>query len=111
MAGAFDALYDNTVIDYKITAIKNTPAGLYDSQLDFYALAIHELTGAESVNTVIAFLRECEFIEKTISGSGFDDIKKRVLSFAESGAGTEYGANTHNCNICPFKKGCAKHEG
>ena len=110
MAGAFDALCDNTVIDYKITAIKNTPAGLYDSQLDFYALAIHELTGAESVNTVIAFLRECEFIEKTISGSGFDDIKKRVLSFAESGAGTEYGANTHNCKICPFKKGCAKRE-
>ncbi len=111
MAGAFDALYGNTVIDYKITAIKNTPAGLYDSQLDFYALAIHELTGAESVNTVIAFLRECEFIEKTIAGSEFDDIRQRVLDFAESGAGSIYNANIHNCKICPFKKGCAKYAG
>ena len=111
MAGAFDAYYRDgdlyNVIDYKITAIDRTPAGLYESQLDFYALAIHELTGAEQVNSIIAFLREGEFRERLCTD--FDSIKQRVLSFSESGAGRDFNANVKNCKICPFKKGCVRY--
>lgn len=115
MAGAFDAYYNDgsiyNVIDYKITAIDKAPSGLYDSQLDFYALAIHELTGAKQVNNIIAFLREGEFRERLCTLSDFEAVKKRVLSFAESGAGSEFHANVNNCRICPFKKGCVRYAG
>ena len=111
MAGAFDAYYRDgdlyNVIDYKITAIDRTPAGLYESQLDFYALAIHELTGSEQVNNIIAFLREGEFTQRLCTD--FESIKQRVLSFAESGAGSEFNANVKNCEICPFKKGSVRY--
>lgn len=111
LAGAIDAIYSDEnfyhIIDYKITLSDKAPPGLYESQLDFYALAIHELTGHESIKTCIAFLREAE--QHEYSYKNFDDIRSRVLHFAENGACGPYNANVKNCGLCPFRKGCVKN--
>ena len=108
LAGAIDALYGNTIIDYKITSIDNAPSGLYEAQLEFYALAVHMMTGAERVNTCIAFLREGR--QEVREHSGFEAIRERVISAAETCASGSYNPNYNNCGICPFKKGCVYGE-
>ena len=105
LAGAIDALYGNNVVDYKITSIDNTPEGLYESQLEFYALAVHDLTGAEKVNTCIAFLREGR--QEYREHSDFEAIRERVTEAAEICASGPYTPSINNCKICPFRKGCA----
>ena len=96
-----------TIIDYKITEHENTPPGLYESQLDFYALVIHELTGADSVKTVIAFLREGMTAERVITD--FEAIRERVSHAAEICASGPYMPNNQHCGLCPFKKGCVNY--
>ena len=109
LAGAIDALYGNSIIDYKITRINDAPPGLYESQLEFYALAVHELTGADEVNTCIAFLREGQFVGNAYSD--FSGIRERVIHAAECCASGSYEANVKNCALCPFKKGCVNNAG
>ena len=109
LAGAIDAVSGSNIIDYKITSVDKTPPGLYESQLDFYAFALHALTKAESVNTSIAFLREGTVESRTISA--FDVIRERVETAArECGCG-KYEPELRHCGLCPFKKGCAYYEG
>ena len=105
LAGAIDAIYENNLIDYKITAIDNAPSGLYESQLDFYALVAHELTGHEEIKTTTAFLREGIFKERVCKN--FDEIKSRVLTAAENCASGILKPQLEHCAACPFKKGCA----
>lgn len=109
LAGSIDALFDNNIIDYKITSIDRTPKGLYESQLDFYALIIHELTGVESVKATIAFLREGTATERVITD--FASIRERVSNAAEICATGPYTPNHEHCMICPFKKGCVNYAG
>ena len=107
LAGSIDAFYDNTIIDYKTTEYDKNPSGMYDSQLDFYALVAHELTGADSVNTQIVFLREGRTEERVITD--FDAVRERVKSAARICALGPYVPRHENCGLCPFKKGCAKY--
>ena len=109
LAGSIDAWYDNNVVDYKITSVDNAPQKLYEAQLEFYAYIIHELTGAENVNTCTVFLREGKFFEETYNN--FEDIKTRISNAAEICASGPYQANLNNCASCPFKKGCVKNAG
>ena len=104
LAGAIDAVFGSSIIDYKITSIDRTPPGLYESQLDFYALVIHELTGAETVNTTIAFLKEGKIEERVITD--FEGIRERVITAAEECACGIYPPKHEHCGLCPFKKGC-----
>ena len=113
LAGSIDAYYKDSqnfyhVIDYKITLSHKAPPGLYDSQLDFYALAVNELTHCGKINVVIAFLRENNFSERIITD--FDSIRERVINVSENCASGSYSPNTKNCGSCPFKKGCIYHE-
>lgn len=108
LAGAIDAFYDNNLIDYKITRFDSVPKGLYESQLDFYALAMHDLFACESVNMSVVFLREGIITERTCDN--FDEIRERVIKAAELCASGPYNANLENCSQCPFKKGCIKYE-
>ena len=109
LAGAMDAFFDNNVIDYKITSIENAPSELYDSQMDFYALAAHEITKCENVKIITAYLSDNKTIERVCSN--FDEIKSRVLKACEICASGICEAKIKNCNLCPFKKGCAKFAG
>lgn len=108
MAGAIDALCDDIVVDYKITSIDNAPSGLYEAQLEFYALVAHELTGAEKITTHVAFLRENT--QEVREHSDFEAIRERVITAAEICASGPYTPSYNNCSLCPFKKGCAYHE-
>ncbi|MDY6433694.1 MAG: UvrD-helicase domain-containing protein [Synergistales bacterium] len=105
LAGAMDAIYKNNVIDYKITSVDNAPSELYESQLDFYALAAHELTGHEVIKTHTAFLREGIFAERVCNN--FDAIRKKILNAAEICASGPFNPKREHCAACPFKKGCA----
>ena len=107
LAGAIDAVFGNNIIDYKITSIDRTPPGLYESQLDFYALVIHEQTGAESVNASIAFLKEGKTESRVITD--FAGIRERVIAAAEECACGNYPPRHEHCGLCPFKKGCVKN--
>ena len=110
LAGSIDAFYGgNNVVDYKITSIDNVPPGLYQSQLEFYAFVIHELTGAERVNTIIAFLREGKTETRTYDN--FAEIQERIMKSAEICASGPYNPNHEHCGSCPFKKGCVKIAG
>ena len=108
LAGAMDAFFDNNVIDYKITSIENAPSGLYEAQMDFYALAAHEITGSERVKIITAYLRDNKISERICDD--FDEIKSRVLRASEICASGFCEAKIENCNICPFKKGCVKFD-
>ena len=105
LAGAIDALYENNLIDYKITSVEKAPSGLYESQLDFYAFAAHELTGHEEIKTATAFLREGIFNERVCRN--FDEIKTRILNAAEACASGKLNPKFEHCADCPFKKKCA----
>ena len=107
LAGAIDAVYGNNIIDYKITNIDSTPPGLYESQLDFYAFVLHLQTGAEIVNTTIAFLREGRIEHRVITD--FEAVRERVISASEVCAVGPYIPRQENCRLCPFKKGCVKN--
>ena len=109
LAGAIDAVYGNNIIDYKITDIDSAPPGLYESQLDFYALALHMITGAENVNTSIAFLRQGKIEHREISD--FEAIRARVADAAKFCASGPHTTNHEHCALCPFKKGCANYAG
>ena len=109
LAGSIDAFWENNIIDYKITEYGRTPPGLYESQLDFYALVVHELTGAESVKTAIAFLREGMTAERMITD--FPAIRERVTRAAGICASGPYVPNHKNCGLCPFKEGCVNYAG
>ena len=104
LAGAIDAVFGNNIIDYKITSIDRTPKGLYESQLDFYALVVHMQTGAESVNASIAFLKEDKRDSRIITD--FDGIRERVLKAAEECACGDYPPKHEHCGDCPYKEGC-----
>ena len=106
LAGAIDAVYGNNIIDYKITDIDRVPPGLYESQLDFYALALHMITGAENVNTSIAFLRQGKTEQRTISD--FEAIRARVADAAKFCASGPHTTNHEHCALCP---GCANYAG
>lgn len=107
MAGSIDAMSGAKVIDYKITSVDRTPPGLYESQLDFYALVRHEMTGAPSVETVIAFLRENRSETRTITD--FAGIRGRVERAAELCGTGPFEARLEHCGLCPFRKGCEKN--
>ncbi|MBQ7216452.1 MAG: UvrD-helicase domain-containing protein [Synergistaceae bacterium] len=107
LAGAIDAVFGNSIIDYKITSVDRTPPGLYESQLDFYALVIHEQTGTESVNASIAFLREGKIETRAVTD--FEAVRKRITIAAEECACGEYSPKHEHCGLCPFKKGCVKN--
>ena len=107
LAGAIDAFYGNNIIDYKISRFDSVPPGLYESQLDFYALAMHDMFGYESVNTSIVFLKEGRIIERVCDD--FDSIRERITIAAEICASGPYNARHENCSKCPFKKGCMKY--
>ncbi len=110
LAGSIDAFFGgNNVVDYKITSIDNVPPGLYQSQLEFYAFIVHELTGAEKVNTFIAFLREGKVETRTYDN--FAEIQARIMKSAEICASGPYNPNHEHCGSCPFKKGCVKIAG
>ena len=104
LAGAVDVIFGNNIIDYKITSKDNTPPGLYESQLDFYALVMHMMTGAENVKASIAFLKEGKIETRVITD--FESIRERVIKAAEECACGEYMPNHKNCGLCPYKKGC-----
>ncbi len=104
LAGSMDAIYDNNIIDYKITSINDAPKELYEAQLDFYALAAHELMKFEIVNTCTAFLSDGKFIYRTCDN--FDEIKANVLRASEICASKLCEPETKHCALCPFKKGC-----
>ena len=104
LAGAVDAFFENEIIDYKITSKDNTPPGLYESQLDFYALVVNMMTGAENVKASIAFLKEGKIETRVITD--FESIRERVIKAAEECACGEYMPNHKNCGLCPYKKGC-----
>ena len=105
MAGAIDAFYGNTLIDYKLTSVNDAPEGLYESQLDFYALAAHELTGLDEIRTVAVFLREG--ISKERICNDFEGIKARVLGASEKCASGDLPPELKSCVKCPFAKKCA----
>ena len=107
LAGAIDAFYGNNIIDYKISRFDSVPPGLYESQLDFYALAMHDMFGYESVNTSIVFLKEGRIVERVCGD--FDSIRERITIAAEICASGPYNARHENCSKCPFKKGCMKY--
>ena len=110
LAGSIDGFYGgNNIIDYKITSIDNVPPGLYQSQLEFYAFVIHKLTGSESVNTVIAFLKEGKTEQKIYNS--FEEIRSRIEKSAEICATGPYNPEHRHCGLCPFKKGCVKVAG
>ncbi|MBQ7594199.1 MAG: UvrD-helicase domain-containing protein [Synergistaceae bacterium] len=110
LAGSIDGFFGgNSLVDYKITSIDNVPPGLYQSQLEFYAFVVHELTGAEKVNTFIAFLKEGKIEAKTYDN--FAEIRARIEKSAEICASGPYNPNHKNCGLCPFKKGCVKIAG
>ncbi len=104
LAGAIDAVFGNEIIDYKITSVENAPKGLYESQMDFYALVLHMMTGVESVKTTIAFLREEKVEPRVITD--FAGIRERVIIAAEECACGNYVPNLKHCGDCPYKKGC-----
>ena len=108
LAGAIDAVYENNIIDYKITSIDNVPPGLYESQLDFYALVLNMMNNYEKINVSTIFLREGKIMNRVCEN--FDEIIERVVNASQICASGPYTANTKNCRSCPFKKGCAKHE-
>ena len=105
LAGAIDALYENNLIDYKITSIDNAPSGLYESQLDFYAFVAHTLTGNDEIKTTTAFLRENIFEGHVCKN--FDEIKSRIFNAAEICASGDLKPKREHCAACPFKGGCA----
>lgn len=107
LAGAIDALYGNNIIDYKITRFDSVPPGLYESQLDFYALAMHDMFNYESVNTSTVFLKEGRIVQRVCSD--FDSIRERIRIVAEICASGPYNARIENCSKCPFRKGCMKY--
>ena len=109
LAGAIDAVYENNIIDYKITEIDRVPPGLYEAQLDFYALAVHMMTGAEKVNTCIAFLREGRTEQREVSD--FASIRERVAEAAKLCASGPHNPKREHCALCPFKKGCVNYAG
>ena len=112
MAGAVDAVFGNCVVDYKITAADDVPEGLYDSQMDFYALAIHEQKGYDSVSVTISFLKENTAQERVITD--FAAIRERIEHAASQCASDlpgAYEANHNHSGKCPFKKGCVKDAG
>ncbi len=109
LAGAIDAFYGNNIIDYKITRFDDVPPGLYESQLDFYALVMHELFGHESVNISVVFLREGIISQRACDN--FDAIRERITNVSEVCASGPYNADIKNCGVCPFRKGCVKYEG
>ena len=105
MAGAIDAFWENNLIDYKLTSVNNAPDGLYESQLDFYALAAHELACLDEIKTVTVFLREGISKERVINN--FDGIKARISRASEKCASGDLEPEHKHCALCPFKKGCA----
>ena len=108
LAGAIDAVYDDTIIDYKITDIDRVPSGLYDAQLEFYALARHMMTDAPSVKTYLVYLRQGEVERREITD--FDAIRARVKAAARECVCEPYSPKCGHCVVCPFKKGCTKYE-
>ena len=104
LAGAVDVIFGNNIIDYKITSKDNTPPGLYESQLDFYALVMHMMTGAENVKASIAFLKEGKIETRVITD--FESIRERVIKAAEECACGDYVPKHEHCKDCPYKKGC-----
>ena len=105
LAGAMDVIFSDNVIDYKITSIDDAPPELYEAQLEFYALAAHELTGHESIKTTTVFLREGLSAERTCNN--FDEIREKIVKAAEICATGPFNPKREHCGSCPFKKGCA----
>lgn len=105
MAGAIDAFYGNNLIDYKLTSINDAPAGLYESQLDFYALALHELTGLDEINTTTVFLRDGICRERVCKN--FDEIKAEISKASVTCACGNLEPEYKHCSSCPFRKGCS----
>ena len=107
MAGSIDALCGGKIIDYKITSSDRTPPGLYEAQLDFYAFVWHEMTGADNVETVIAFLREGRTESRTVTD--FEGIRSRIERAAEICGSGPYTPRLEHCALCPFRKGCVNN--
>lgn len=112
IAGIIDAVCGNFVADYKITAISDVPDGLYDSQMDFYALAVNEQGKFEAVTSAIAFLKENAVQERIITDfSGIRERIERAAAECASGKREAYSPSLNHCGECPFKKGCVKNAG
>ena len=101
------------VLDYKTTLKSHAPDELYKSQLEFYALVLRELAvlNNDSFNSVqagIIYLRDednkNEF--KAWPVTGWDNLRKRVLSAAHNAAANNFEANLNNCAVCPWRGDC-----
>ena len=121
LVGAMDAVWEEDglwrVMDYKITLMENAPPGLYEAQLDFYALVARlaaRLKGepCEAVEVELVFLREGTSERRRRDG-GWEDLRARVLGSARLAArGDGYEANLKRCAACPWRRECAlKREG
>ena len=110
LTGSIDALYKTSdgeyhILDYKITLEKNAPSKLYEAQLEFYALAVHEITGCEIVRPEIIFLRENK-IESVNISSSWNEIRARVMNFASECANGNMKPDYNNCQNCTWRKDC-----
>ena len=113
------------VIDYKTDQIR--PAGQmeakareYQLQLEFYALALHQLMGLKKVTAKIHFLRINQYWEVDFTGKDFKEIERKISRISsEIIETTQQGVNQgmkvafkccqsgDNGEICPYLKDCS----
>ncbi len=117
LAGSIDVLYQEQdsncykLLDYKTTLSDNAPDGLYESQMDFYAFALSRCVKNMTckIRTGIVFLREGKYLEREYSELDWENIRKRIIIASERCLNENHKHN-HNCEKCPFRKGCKNHE-
>jgi ATP-dependent exoDNAse (exonuclease V) beta subunit len=120
LIGAMDAAWRGDdgrwhVLDYKITLSRNAPPGLYEAQMDFYALvtreaALHAGLPCSAVDVGLVFLREDSRMELRSAGEDdWDMLRNRAVNMASLGTSGPYQPNIGNCAACPWSKGCLEH--
>ena len=115
LAGSIDVLYQEQdfykLLDYKTTLSDNAPDGLYESQMDFYAFALSRCVKNPTckIKTGIVFLREGKYLEREYSERDCENIRERII-IASKNCLLENQKHNHNCEKCPFRKGCKNHE-
>ena len=98
------------VVDYKITLSRKAPPGLYEAQLDFYALVVREAVlrqgrTCDAVDVGLVFLREGSRVERRRT-TEWDALRGRILNVARRGAVGDFAPNHEHCPTCPWKAGC-----
>ena len=119
LAGAMDLVWREKtsdggglwrVVDYKITLSRKAPPGLYEAQLDFYALVVREAVlrqgrTCDAVDVGLVFLREGSRVERRRT-TEWDALRGRILNVARRGAVGDFAPNHEHCPTCPWKAGC-----